>query len=51
MTDETAADIAPRPSTIDIAGIMAAIPHRYPMLLIDRIVDVVYGESAVGSIG
>ena len=48
MTDETAADAAPRPSTIDIAGIMAAIPHRYPMLLIDRIVDVVYGESAVG---
>ncbi len=27
---------------------MAAIPHRYPMLLIDRMVDVVLGESATG---
>ncbi len=34
--------------TIDIAGIMHAIPHRYPFLLIDRMVDVVLGESAVG---
>ena len=33
---------------MDIAGIMSAIPHRYPFLLIDRVVDVVYGESAVG---
>ena len=48
MAEETRPDRDSRPSTIDIAGIMAAIPHRYPMLLIDRIVDVVYGESAVG---
>ncbi len=34
--------------TIDIAGIMARIPHRYPMLLIDRIIDVVPGESCTG---
>ena len=33
---------------IDISGIMHAIPHRYPFLLVDRIVDVVLGESAVG---
>lgn len=33
---------------IDINGIMARIPHRYPMLLIDRVVDVVPGESATG---
>ncbi len=33
---------------VDIAGIMAAIPHRYPFLLIDRVVEVVHGESAVG---
>ena len=25
--------------TIDINGIMALIPHRYPMLLIDRVVE------------
>ena len=34
--------------TIDIAGIMHAIPHRYPFLLIDRVVDVVRNVSAVG---
>jgi 3-hydroxyacyl-[acyl-carrier-protein] dehydratase len=34
--------------TIDISGIMGFIPHRYPMLLIDRIVDVVPGESCTG---
>lgn len=34
--------------TIDIMGIMARIPHRYPMLLIDRVVDVVLGESCTG---
>jgi 3-hydroxyacyl-[acyl-carrier-protein] dehydratase len=34
--------------TIDIKGIMTAIPHRYPFLLIDRIVDLIRGESATG---
>lgn len=34
--------------TIDIAGIMHAIPHRYPFLLIDRVVDLFHGVSAVG---
>ncbi|MFC0408193.1 3-hydroxyacyl-ACP dehydratase FabZ [Roseomonas elaeocarpi] len=32
----------------DIGQIMEAIPHRYPMLLVDRIVDVVLGERATG---
>ncbi len=40
---------APRPlETLDIIGIMERIPHRYPMLLIDRVVDIVRGESCVG---
>ena len=34
--------------SFDIARIMGAIPHRYPFLLVDRIVDVVKGTSAVG---
>jgi len=34
--------------SIDIMRIMEAIPHRYPMLMIDRIVDIVLGTSAVG---
>ena len=34
--------------SFDIAHIMRAIPHRYPFLLVDRIVDVVKGVSAIG---
>src|SRR5262245_51325072 len=33
---------------IDIEEIMQVIPHRYPFLLVDKIVDVVTGESCVG---
>jgi 3-hydroxyacyl-[acyl-carrier-protein] dehydratase len=33
---------------IDIQRIMQMIPHRYPFLMIDRVVDVISGESAVG---
>lgn len=43
---------APQPGTaielVDIARIMKAIPHRYPFLMIDRVVDVVCDTSAVG---
>jgi 3-hydroxyacyl-[acyl-carrier-protein] dehydratase len=34
--------------TVDIARIMHAIPHRYPFLMIDRVVDMVRSHSAVG---
>lgn len=33
---------------IDIKEIMTMLPHRYPFLLIDRVVDFVPDESAVG---
>ena len=33
---------------IDIQRIMHDIPHRYPFLLLDRVVDVVLNTSAVG---
>ena len=33
---------------VDIQRIMHDIPHRYPFLLIDRVVDVVVNASAVG---
>jgi 3-hydroxyacyl-[acyl-carrier-protein] dehydratase len=32
---------------LDIKGILKHLPHRYPMLLIDRVLDVVPGESIV----
>ncbi len=35
-------------AVLDISRIMHAIPHRYPFLLIDRMVDVVRGHSAIG---
>ena len=50
-------DVATQPSlkaalppaeVLDIKRIMHAIPHRYPMLMIDKVVDVVPGNSAVG---
>jgi 3-hydroxyacyl-[acyl-carrier-protein] dehydratase len=33
---------------VDIARIMKAIPHRYPFLMIDRVVDLVRDRSAIG---
>ncbi len=35
-------------SELDINAIMKMIPHRYPFLMIDKVVDIVLGESAVG---
>jgi 3-hydroxyacyl-[acyl-carrier-protein] dehydratase len=34
-------------NSLDVAEIMAVLPHRYPFLLIDRIEDIKAGESAV----
>jgi 3-hydroxyacyl-[acyl-carrier-protein] dehydratase len=33
---------------IDIDRLQKLLPHRYPMLMVDRIVDVVRGRSAIG---
>ena len=30
--------------TIDIRGVMAALPHRFPMLLVDRVTELVVDE-------
>lgn len=32
----------------DIQKIMESIPHRYPFLLVDKVIDVVKGESCTG---
>jgi 3-hydroxyacyl-[acyl-carrier-protein] dehydratase len=34
--------------TIEIGRIMDMIPHRYPFLLVDRVIDLVKGQSATG---
>jgi len=44
----TEAALSATGSVVDIAQIMHAIPHRYPFLMIDRVVDVVPNQSAVG---
>ncbi|MDH3272147.1 MAG: UDP-3-O-acyl-N-acetylglucosamine deacetylase, partial [Gemmatimonadota bacterium] len=36
------------PPIADAARVMEFLPHRYPMLLVDRIVDFVQGERIVG---
>jgi beta-hydroxyacyl-ACP dehydratase FabZ len=40
MTDETPS----APKVIDVQGIMDLLPHRYPMLLVDRILDFELGQ-------
>ena len=35
-------------AVIDIAQVMAMIPHRYPFLMVDRVSELVSGISAVG---
>ena len=34
--------------TVDIARILQAIPHRYPFLMVDRVVDLITNQSAIG---
>ncbi len=38
----------PNSSELSIEDIMKILPHRYPFLLIDRIIDLKLGEKAVG---
>lgn len=35
-------------NSIDVNGIMKRIPHRYPFLMIEKVVDIVRGESCTG---
>ncbi len=35
-------------NTIDIHEIQTLLPHRYPFLLIDRVIDFIPGQSLVG---
>jgi 3-hydroxyacyl-[acyl-carrier-protein] dehydratase len=49
MTDETVAALPPIDvALIEAKQIITMIPHRYPFLLIDRLVDVRHDHSAVG---
>jgi 3-hydroxyacyl-[acyl-carrier-protein] dehydratase len=41
-------DTAASLETVDIQQLMALLPHRYPFLMVDRIVDIDGANSAVG---
>ncbi len=41
-------DAAVAGKSIDIERIMEMIPHRYPFLMIDKLINVISGASAVG---
>ena len=43
-----AADTKTRIAEIGIEGIQRMIPHRYPFLLIDKVVELIPDESAIG---
>ena len=38
----------PTLENLDILDVMRMLPHRYPMLMIDKVIDIVIGESATG---
>lgn len=40
--------IDPALKSYDVVGIQKLIPHRYPFLMIDRVVNIVDGQSIVG---
>lgn len=46
MTEDQKSDV--EKTTIDVMGIMERIPHRYPFLMIEKVIDVVAGISCTG---
>ena len=42
------ADAPQSASTADVMAVMALLPHRFPMLLVDRVIDMIPGQSATG---
>jgi 3-hydroxyacyl-[acyl-carrier-protein] dehydratase len=45
MADQTSAVIGP----LDVRRVMAALPHRFPMLLVDRVEELVVDERIVAT--
>lgn len=48
LKDNNVIQLETKGSSLDIHEIQALIPHRYPFLLIDKMIDIHLGESAVG---
>ena len=45
MTDEGSAGAAANVGPLDITKVLAALPHRYPMLLVDRVEELIPDQS------
>lgn len=39
---------APAPENIDVVGIMNLLPHRYPFVMVDRILSIEVGKEITG---
>lgn len=48
MTQNDKVPLEPGKSVLEIDELMQLLPHRYPILMIDRLVDIKPGDSAVG---
>ncbi len=50
MNDQTANIVEGKTEldAMDIQKVLASAPHRYPLLMVDRVVEIVPGESCVG---
>ena len=48
MAEEMAEQEPASRGSLDVAAIMGLIPHRYPFLLVDRIVEIDGDQSAIG---
>src|ERR1700748_915528 len=46
-TDQATTEAAPTKTTLDITDIMRILPHRFPFLLIDRVVELTRKERIV----
>jgi len=46
--EESMNDAAATLETADIASILECLPHRYPFLMIDKVIDMVRDERAIG---
>src|SRR5271156_4389165 len=47
QTDKTSLAAAPA-TAVDIKRILQMIPHRYPMLMVDRVIEMRLDASAIG---
>ncbi len=48
MTEERKPPLEQGKSVLEVDELMQLLPHRYPILMIDRLVDIKPGDSAIG---